>query len=73
MLVPAHAVDPLLILLIALAVDALAGDPGWLWRAVPHPAALLGRAVGLLDRASASSMRWPAARSSFRSTPRSRP
>lgn len=50
MLGSAHAIHPLLILLLALAIDAIAGDPAWLWRAVPHPAALLGRAVGALDR-----------------------
>jgi adenosylcobinamide-phosphate synthase len=51
MLWPHHAVDPTLILLLALAVDAVAGDPGWLYRAMPHPAALIGRLIGALDRA----------------------
>ncbi|MCB1498939.1 MAG: cobalamin biosynthesis protein [Bauldia sp.] len=34
----------------ALALDALAGDPETLWRRVPHPVAVLGGLVGLLDR-----------------------
>ena len=38
-------------LLLALLLDALVGDPAWLYRVVPHPAALIGRAVALLDRA----------------------
>ncbi|MDW4497316.1 adenosylcobinamide-phosphate synthase CbiB [Sulfitobacter sp. D35] len=35
----------------ALALDALLGEPKWLWSRLPHPAVLLGRAVGALDRA----------------------
>lgn len=38
------------ILLLALALDALIGDPAGLWRRYPHPAVLLGRLVGTLDR-----------------------
>ncbi len=33
------------ILLVALALDAILGDPPWLYRAVPHPVALLGRVI----------------------------
>ena len=36
-------------LLLALALDALLGDPGWLWRRVPHPVVLLGRAIAGLE------------------------
>ncbi len=36
-------------LAIALILDALLGEPDWLWRRVPHPAVLLGRLVGWLD------------------------
>jgi adenosylcobinamide-phosphate synthase len=32
--------------LLALALDALFGDPAWLYRAVPHPVAALGRLIG---------------------------
>lgn len=37
------------IVLVALLLDGLIGDPGWLWRRLPHPAALMGRLVGWLD------------------------
>lgn len=42
---------PLAILLLALLLDAALGDPGWLYRAVPHPVALLGRAIAAAERA----------------------
>lgn len=42
-------VDPLLILLAALVLDALIGDPAWLWRAIPHPVALIGQAIGAFE------------------------
>lgn len=38
------------ILLVALALDALLGEPRWLWDRWPHPAVLMGRAVGWLDQ-----------------------
>lgn len=37
------------ILILALTVDAIIGDPKWLYRLVPHPAVLLGWLVGGLD------------------------
>ena len=39
------------ILLVALAFDALIGDPGWLYRRLPHPVALIGWLIAGLDRA----------------------
>ncbi len=39
-----------LALLIALALDAVFGEPDALWKRVPHPAVLMGRAVGWTDR-----------------------
>ncbi len=39
----------LMSLSLALILDALAGEPDWLWRRLPHPAVLLGRMVGYLD------------------------
>ncbi|KIN73975.1 adenosylcobinamide-phosphate synthase CbiB [Sulfitobacter guttiformis] len=39
-----------LILAIALLLDAALGEPKWLWDRIPHPAVVMGRAVGLLDR-----------------------
>jgi adenosylcobinamide-phosphate synthase len=38
------------ILLLALAFDAAIGDPPPLYRRLPHPIALIGRAIGWLDR-----------------------
>jgi adenosylcobinamide-phosphate synthase len=43
------ASDPLLILLVAIALDAVTGDPPWLYRALPHPVVLIGRIIGWLD------------------------
>jgi len=40
-----------LILAFALLLDAALGDPGWLWRRVPHPVVLMGRLIGWLDMA----------------------
>jgi len=42
-------VDPLLILLAALSIDAPIGDPPALWRRLPHPVMLIGRLIGWLD------------------------
>jgi adenosylcobinamide-phosphate synthase len=42
--------DPLLLLLVALAVDAYVGEMPFLFRAIPHPVVLIGRAVDWLDR-----------------------
>ncbi len=39
------------ILLLALAIDAVIGDPESLYRAIPHPAVLVGRIIDWLDRA----------------------
>lgn len=39
-----------LVILIALVVDAVVGDPDAIWRRFAHPAALIGRGVGWLDR-----------------------
>jgi adenosylcobinamide-phosphate synthase len=38
------------ILILALLLDAALGEPKWLWDRIPHPAVLMGRAVGILDR-----------------------
>lgn len=42
-------VAPLLLLLAALVIDAVIGDPPRLWRAIPHPVMIIGRAIGFLD------------------------
>ncbi len=36
-------------LTLALILDALLGEPRWLWSRLPHPAVLMGRAVGWCD------------------------
>jgi adenosylcobinamide-phosphate synthase len=36
-------------LILAMILDALLGEPKWLWNRVPHPAILMGRAVGWAD------------------------
>jgi adenosylcobinamide-phosphate synthase len=36
-------------LLLALALDALAGDPPWLYCRLPHPVVLIGRALAALE------------------------
>lgn len=36
-------------LTLALILDALLGEPRWLWARAPHPAVLMGRAVGWID------------------------
>ncbi|WP_299048216.1 adenosylcobinamide-phosphate synthase CbiB [uncultured Tateyamaria sp.] len=37
------------LLVLAMMLDALAGEPRWLWSRLPHPAVVMGRAVHLLD------------------------
>jgi adenosylcobinamide-phosphate synthase len=37
-------------LALALALDALIGEPDAIWKRIPHPAVLMGRAVGWADR-----------------------
>ncbi len=39
-----------LILFCALCLDAIFGEPDWLWSRVPHPAVLMGKVVGRLDK-----------------------
>ena len=57
MLVPwlpaaANAVDPLLVLLAALLIDAAFGDPATLYRIIPHPVAALGSLIAVIERKS---------------------
>lgn len=44
-----ESVGPAFVLLAALALDAAIGDPGWLYRRLPHPVALLGRLIGGIE------------------------
>jgi adenosylcobinamide-phosphate synthase len=41
--------DPLIVMTLALILDAVVGDMRWLFRAIPHPVALIGRLIGFLD------------------------
>lgn len=41
--------DHALLLLFALALDAVLGEPDVIWRKIPHPAVLMGRAVDFCD------------------------
>jgi adenosylcobinamide-phosphate synthase len=45
-----EAPNALWLLFAALFLDALAGDPNWVWRRIPHPVVLAGKAVAFLDR-----------------------
>lgn len=38
------------VLALALLLDALFGEPDLLWKRLPHPAVLMGRAIGWLER-----------------------
>jgi adenosylcobinamide-phosphate synthase len=45
-------IDPQLLLgtlVLAVAVDGLFGEPGWLWRRVPHPVVVIGGAIAWLE------------------------
>jgi adenosylcobinamide-phosphate synthase len=42
-------VDHIWLLALALAVDAIAGDPDFLWSRVPHPVAVIGWLIERLD------------------------
>ena len=41
--------DFALLLLVAMVLDALLGEPQWIWSRIPHPAVLIGRIIGLSD------------------------
>lgn len=36
--------------IIAMVLDALLGEPDWIWKRVPHPAVLMGQAISWLDK-----------------------
>ncbi|MFA6019864.1 MAG: adenosylcobinamide-phosphate synthase CbiB [Rhodospirillales bacterium] len=45
-----HPVDPLLMILAALALDALLGDSPLIFRLLPHPVRIVGAIAGFLER-----------------------
>ncbi|HTY65526.1 MAG TPA: adenosylcobinamide-phosphate synthase CbiB [Alphaproteobacteria bacterium] len=49
-LIPRAPLDPLLILLLGLVLDAVVGDLPVLFAAIPHPVAVLGRLIAFLDQ-----------------------
>ncbi|MBR0698174.1 adenosylcobinamide-phosphate synthase CbiB [Bradyrhizobium lablabi] len=52
---------PATVVVLALAFDALIGDPDLVWRKLPHPVAWMGAAISQIDR-SLNNERWSAAR-----------
>ena len=38
------------VLLIGLILDAVIGDPAWIWARLPHPVVLFGKAISWFDR-----------------------
>ncbi|MBB5573567.1 MULTISPECIES: adenosylcobinamide-phosphate synthase CbiB [Rhizobium] len=42
--------EHLLILVLALLLDRIMGDPDWLWQRLPHPVVLFGKAISFFDR-----------------------
>jgi adenosylcobinamide-phosphate synthase len=36
-------------LLLGMGLDAIVGDPAWLWRRLPHPVVAMGRAIARLE------------------------
>jgi adenosylcobinamide-phosphate synthase len=50
MLIPWSPIDPLIILFLGLALDAVVGDMRWLFRYVPHPVVMVGSLIAALER-----------------------
>lgn len=46
---PGSAVNPILVLLLALALDRLVGEPPALWARMPHPVVAMGHLIARLD------------------------
>lgn len=42
--------DALLLVVAALLLDAVIGDPDWLWRRAPHPVVWIGNGIGWLEK-----------------------
>lgn len=38
-----------MVVIAAMVLDALLGEPAWLWSRVPHPAVMMGRVIGFAD------------------------
>ena len=44
------------LLMIALLLDAVIGDPNWLWTRAPHPVVLMGKLISWLDKTQNSGL-----------------
>ena len=44
------APEPYLILILAFLIDAIVGDPYWIYRRIPHPVAIVGELIGCLEK-----------------------
>jgi adenosylcobinamide-phosphate synthase len=42
--------NALWLLLAALILDGIIGDPDWLWRRLPHPVVWIGKVISALDQ-----------------------
>ena len=42
--------ESLLIVLAALVIDAISGDPAWLYKRIPHPVAIVGKVIERVDK-----------------------
>jgi len=47
---PEAALNPMIVLLLALLLDAGVGDPAWLWSRLRHPVVVIGNLIGWADR-----------------------
>ncbi|SHL99844.1 adenosylcobinamide-phosphate synthase CbiB [Roseibium suaedae] len=54
--------NALFLLLAALTLDALVGDPDWLWRRLPHPVVWIGKLISSLETRLNSTSFSPATR-----------
>ena len=59
---PSAIADPMLPLVVGLSIDALFGDMPAVFRHIPHPVVLAGRAIAFLDRKLNREIRGEAAR-----------
>ena len=55
------AVYPIVLLFLALLLDAVVGDMRWFFRIIPHPVVLIGQLIGFMDNKQNSSKRSDAA------------